>query len=207
MINPQYLKEMATQGFSSADFKRTTHLLIGCLTHSHDTSDKKMYRVSHRVRKNAVNLLKMGLSEGTIRNKYLRPEAFGGAKAKELSWDHLNMLQRKNFVLPPDPNVTEREGLFRFTHHSSCRALNFKTEDDPTSYNPRHAYDKASAKSKEVKAARVVNVPQFILVFMDENQRQTYIKSPKTLLAIQSRDIFRKNSLYLTTLLVLGKDL
>ena len=81
-----------------------------------------MYRLSQRVRQNSINLLRMGLSEATIRSKYLvsGEAGFGGSKARELSWDHINALQRKNVALPPDTNYTEREGLFRFDMIFKC---------------------------------------------------------------------------------------
>ena len=104
--------------------------------------------------------------------------------------------------------------------HSSCRVLNFKVEEDRSSYNPRHAYTKPPAEARssqeaadgrvlnglsKVKTARVADTPHLILVFMDENQRRCFVDSPKTIIAIQSRDIHRKTSLHLTSLLVLGK--
>ena len=44
VVSDQYLAEMENSGYSSAKYKETAHLMIGCLAHSHETENKKMYR-------------------------------------------------------------------------------------------------------------------------------------------------------------------
>ena len=44
VVSDQYLAELENSGYSSAKYKETTHLMIGCLAHSHETENKKMYR-------------------------------------------------------------------------------------------------------------------------------------------------------------------
>ena len=44
VVSDQYLAEMENSGYSSAKYNETAHLMIGCLAHSHETENKKMYR-------------------------------------------------------------------------------------------------------------------------------------------------------------------
>jgi len=44
VVSRQYLTEIENSGYSAANYKETTHLMIGCLTHSHETENTKMYR-------------------------------------------------------------------------------------------------------------------------------------------------------------------
>ena len=57
------------------------------------------------------------MDEVCIRNQYLAPDGgsfVGAGRTREVSWDHLNMIQRKHMAVPPDINLTEREGLIRY---------------------------------------------------------------------------------------------
>ena len=61
---------------------------------------------------------------------------------------------------------------------------------------------------RKVKVARVVQTPAVILVFMDDHQRHLLVKSPKTVVATQTKDIHTSRAAAtLTSLLVLGKYL
>ena len=59
-----------------------TFVISGCLTHSHETTDTEYDRLTTRVRNNIVQLLSIGVPLIAIKDKYLRPEYFGGATGK-----------------------------------------------------------------------------------------------------------------------------
>ena len=64
------------------DIYDVTFVIAGCLTHSHETNDTEYDRLTTRVRNNIVQLLSIGVPLTAIRDKYLRPEYFGGATGK-----------------------------------------------------------------------------------------------------------------------------
>ena len=65
-----------------SNFYEVTYIISGCLTHSHETADTEFDRLTARVRVSIVKLLTLGVPLQTIKDKYLRPEYFGGANGK-----------------------------------------------------------------------------------------------------------------------------
>ena len=66
----------------TGDIYDVTFVIAGCLTHSHETNDTEYDRLTTRVRNNIVQLLSIGVPLTAIKDKYLRPEYFGGATGK-----------------------------------------------------------------------------------------------------------------------------
>lgn len=71
-----------SKGSQSKDFYEVTYIVSGCLTHSHETVDTEFDRLTARVRVSIVQLLRLSVSLQAIKDKYLRPEYFGGANGK-----------------------------------------------------------------------------------------------------------------------------
>ena len=69
-------------GSKHSNFCEVTYIISGCLTHSHETADTEFDRLTARVRVSIVQLLTLGVPLQTIKDKYLRPEYFGGSNGK-----------------------------------------------------------------------------------------------------------------------------
>ena len=61
---------------------REVYTIKGCLAHSHETEDTDKMRLPQRTRKNIIQLLSLGVPLSLIKDKYLKPESFGGITGK-----------------------------------------------------------------------------------------------------------------------------
>ena len=143
-----------------------------------------------------------------IKDKYLKPEHFGGLTGKIPRQGIFVALQRRNAPFKPDLTCSEKEIVNRYMAMNSVRAFNFLSKDDPTSTNPSYSISKASKDdSKFTPLARIVKADNTIIVFMDEHQRERFRMHPNTIVVNCTQNIYKLQQYYLLSLLVIGKYL
>ena len=185
---------------------KEVYTIKGCLAHSHETEDTDKMRLPQRTRKNIIQLLCLGVPLSLIKDKYLKPESFGGITGKIPRQGIFVALQRRNVPCKPDLTCSEKEIVNRYMAMNSVRAFNFLSKDDPTSTNPSYSISKASKEdTKFTPLARVVKADNTIIVLMDEEQRERFRKHPKTIIINCTQNVYKLQNYYLLSLLVLGR--
>ena len=187
---------------------KEVYTIKGCLAHSHETEDTDKMRLPQRTRKNIIQLLSLGVPLSLIKDKYLKPESFGGITGKIPRQGIFVALQRRNVPTKPDLTCSEKEIVNRYMAMTSVRGFNFVSKDDPTSTNPSYSVSKSSKEdTKFTPLARVVKADNTIIVFMDEQQRERLRSHPNTIIINCTQNIYKLQHFYLLSLLVLGKYL
>ena len=198
------------------DIYETSFLLSGCLTHSHNTDNLDFVRLPVRVRKNIVQLLKLGVSIGQMKEKYLKTDYFGGMSGKVPRHGIFCNLQRRHLPLKPELNsASESEMVLRYMHSKSIRAFCFKCKSNPKFKTPKFMEIKAENECFEEEKhkqgstvnsmAKVLKADDFVAIMMDQYQREKLRIYPKTLVVYCTQNVYHSPEFYLVSLLVIDK--
>ena len=203
--------------------------LKGCIAHAESCEDE-IGRMTKQQKKNITNLLKLGkynvfnsfskscnyiffhgtemifpwlilffcfvgMSRAAVCNRYLGKDHFGGNFGKfdslkgknKNSW--ISKIQRMNHPFPPDPDCNELEMVKRYCSMASVRC-----------YNVGVVVQNLFGYHKKADPTRVKN---FLMIFMEDWQREKFRALSKTILVLCIPNVHSVNTYNIISILVL----
>ena len=174
-------------------------IMRGCVAHNHEESSIKL---SQRVRKNIVLLLNLGISVGTIREKYLSSDHFGGISGQVPSTKFLDVFERKYYVSPPNLKTSGEKMALRYMSYQQVRGYNLTFG----SGRVRPATGKSKDQSYELNCQNEnVNCNDMIVVIMSVKQKEMFSRSSGSIIITCRSDLLQGLNLF--SFCILGKFL